>query len=67
MIKVVFDPPNGLNDEQRIWWDMWLARAARKQAEAMASAELDSTVWRDLKDWLFKNVLGSRSPIRRPT
>ena len=56
MIKVVFDPPNGLNDEQRIWWDMWLARAARKQAEAMASAELDSTVWRDLKDWLFKNV-----------
>lgn len=56
MIKVLFDPPNGLNDEQRIWWDKWLARAELKQAEAKAGAELDSAVWRDLKDWLLKNV-----------
>ena len=56
MIQVVFDPPNGLNDEQRIWWDKWQVRAAQKQAEAKAGGQLDSTVWRDLKDWLFKNV-----------
>lgn len=60
MIKVAFDPPHGLNDEQRIWWDNWLTSAARKQAKAKAGAELDSTVWRDLKDWLFENVLNKK-------
>lgn len=62
MRRIVFDPPEGLDDDQRAWWTSWAQRAADKQADFVERrrngdpVEFDSTVWRDLKDWLLRHV-----------
>jgi uncharacterized protein (TIGR02646 family) len=61
MIKVPFDPAK-LTGEQRIWWEAWSARAAKKMADYLSkraageACELDDSIWSDLKAWLLKHV-----------
>jgi hypothetical protein len=64
MIHVDFDPTQ-LTGEQKDWWDAWCQRAdsatlaaikAWEDSRGTISPPWNREVWKDLKDWLLKNV-----------
>ena len=69
MIGVVFDPSK-LKDTDEEWWTRWQKRANDATGDAIDAFEFwlggdrkkpfqfsfNSDIWRDLKNWLMKNV-----------
>jgi len=70
MIPIEFDPTSLTDPEKQQFWTAWLARAERATARAVSAFEdwlpvrtepnfkfeFDNDVWKDLKNWLLKNV-----------
>lgn len=56
MIQVPFDP-DALTGDDRVWWEAWSAKAARRlKSHLDDGAALDDAIWSELKKWLLEKV-----------
>jgi len=74
MIRIALDPTVLQDSNQRDWWNTWLKRADEATDKAIVAFEtwlsgpreepftftFNSQIWKDLKDWLMKNVFYQR-------
>src|SRR3954454_8094246 len=74
MIRVIFDPANISDAEQKDWWKKWQKRADAATEQAIDAFEswlagtrqepfkfeFNNEIWKDLKNWLMEQVFFDR-------